>query len=126
MTTPVTTRVAKSGVSGVFAGVTYRVSLRLVAVARGRRGESLSLPPETVMTAKLRARANKLTDSERAALMGDAMRIIYSAEGDAVRAHRRCYSGVSSLSPDAIRCANLSQRKFVRMVILRDAAWHVQ
>jgi hypothetical protein len=45
--------------------------------------------PGTVMAAKIRARANKLTDSERASLMGDAMRIIYGTEGDAVRAHRR-------------------------------------
>ncbi len=45
--------------------------------------------PGTVMAAKIRARANKLTDSERAALMGDAMRIIYGTEEDAVRAHRR-------------------------------------
>ena len=44
--------------------------------------------PGTVMAAKIRARANKLTDSEREALMGDAMRIIYGTEGDAVRAHR--------------------------------------
>ena len=29
------------------------------------------------MAAKIRARANKLTDSEREALMDDAMRIIY-------------------------------------------------
>jgi len=45
--------------------------------------------PGTVMAAKIRARANKLTDSEREALMSDAMRIIYGTEGDAVRAHRR-------------------------------------
>ena len=45
--------------------------------------------PGTVMAAKIRARANKLTDSEREALMGDAMRIIYGTEGDAARAHRR-------------------------------------
>ncbi len=45
--------------------------------------------PGTVMAAKIRARANKLTDSEREALMGDAMRIIYGSEGNAVRAHRR-------------------------------------
>ena len=45
--------------------------------------------PGTVMAAKIRARANKLTDSERESLMGDAMRIIYGTEGDAVRAHRR-------------------------------------
>ena len=42
--------------------------------------------PGTVMAAKIRARANKLTDSDRAALMGDAMRIIYGSEGDAARA----------------------------------------
>ncbi len=45
--------------------------------------------PGTVMAAKIRARANKLTDSERGALMGDAMRIIYGSEGEAARAHRR-------------------------------------
>ena len=48
-----------------------------------------TVTPGTVMAAKIRARANKLTDSEREALMGDAMRIIYGTEGDAVRAHRR-------------------------------------
>ena len=37
--------------------------------------------PGTVMAAKIRARANKLTDSEREALMGDAMHIIYGTEG---------------------------------------------
>jgi hypothetical protein len=45
--------------------------------------------PGRVIAAKIRARANKLTDNEREALMGDAMRIIYGTEGDAVRAHRR-------------------------------------
>ena len=48
-----------------------------------------AVTPGTVMAAKIRARANKLTDSEREALMGDAMRIIYGSKGDAVRAHRR-------------------------------------
>ena len=43
--------------------------------------------PGTVMAAKIRARANKRTDSGREALMGDAMRIICSSEGDAARAH---------------------------------------
>ena len=45
--------------------------------------------PGTVMAAKIRARANKLTDGEHEALMGDAMRIIYGSEGEAARAHRR-------------------------------------
>ena len=45
--------------------------------------------PGTVMAAKIRARANKLTDSEREALMGDARRIIYGSEGEAARAHCR-------------------------------------
>ncbi len=45
--------------------------------------------PGTVIAAKIRTRANKLTDEEREALMADAMRIIYGAEGDAVRAHHR-------------------------------------
>ena len=45
--------------------------------------------PGTVIAAKIRTRANKLTDREREALMADAMRIIYGAEGDAVRANRR-------------------------------------
>ena len=43
----------------------------------------------TVIAAKIRARANKLTDGEREALMGDAMRIICGSEGEAARAHRR-------------------------------------
>ena len=45
--------------------------------------------PGTILGGKIRARANKLTDSEREALMGDAMRIIYGSQRDAVRAHRR-------------------------------------
>ena len=39
--------------------------------------------PGTVIAAKIRARANELTDSEREAVMGDAMRIIYGSEGEA-------------------------------------------
>ena len=38
------------------------------------------------MAAKIRPRANKPTESESVALMGDAMRIIYGSEGEAVRA----------------------------------------
>ena len=45
--------------------------------------------PGTDMAARIRARANKLSDGEREALTTDAMRIIYGAEGQAVRAHRR-------------------------------------
>ena len=45
--------------------------------------------PGTIMGEKIRARANKLSDTEREALMGDAMRIIYGSQGDAARAHRR-------------------------------------
>ena len=45
--------------------------------------------PGTITGEKIRARANKLTDSEREALMGDARRIVYGSQGDAVRAHRR-------------------------------------
>ena len=45
--------------------------------------------PGTVIGEKIRARANKLSDTEREALMGDAMRIIYSSQTDAARAHRR-------------------------------------
>jgi hypothetical protein len=45
--------------------------------------------PGTEMAARIRARANKLTDGEREALMSDAMRIIYGAEPNAARAHRR-------------------------------------
>ena len=54
----------------MFAGVTFREALRVVA-------------------AKIRVRANKLTDSEREALIGDAMRVICGSEGEAARAHRR-------------------------------------
>ena len=46
-------------------------------------------PPGTIMGAKIRARANKLTDDEREALMGEAMRIIYAAQGKAAHADRR-------------------------------------
>ena len=41
------------------------------------------------MAEAIRARANKLTDAERESLLGDAMRIIYSAEGKAAHASRR-------------------------------------
>lgn len=60
-------------------------------VSKAKKPKTSAEPPTpgTVMAAKLRARANKLTDSERAALMGDAMRIVYGTKEDAVRAHRR-------------------------------------
>ena len=45
--------------------------------------------PGTIMGEKIRARANNLSDTEREALMGDAMRIVYGSQGDAARAHRR-------------------------------------
>ena len=45
--------------------------------------------PGTIMGEKIRARANNLSDTEREALMGDAMRIIYGSQGDAARTHRR-------------------------------------
>jgi hypothetical protein len=45
--------------------------------------------PGTVIAAKIRTRANRLTDGEREALMADPMRVIYGTEGDTVRAHRR-------------------------------------
>ena len=45
--------------------------------------------PGTVMGEKICARANKLSDTEREGLMGDAMRIIYGSQGDAARAHCR-------------------------------------
>jgi hypothetical protein len=45
--------------------------------------------PGTVIAAKIRTRANSLTDAERAALMAEAMRVIYEAERETARAHRR-------------------------------------
>lgn len=49
-----------------------------------------TVTPGTIMGEKIRARANKLTDEEREALMGEAMRIIYDgAQGKAAHAHRR-------------------------------------
>ena len=45
--------------------------------------------PGAVIAAKIRTRANKLTDSERKVLMGDARRIICGSERDAARARRR-------------------------------------
>ena len=45
--------------------------------------------PGTIVGEKIRTRANKLSDTEREVLMGDAMRIVYSSQGDAVCAHRR-------------------------------------
>ncbi len=37
--------------------------------------------------AKILARANNLTNSESEALMGEAMRILYGTDGEAVRAY---------------------------------------
>ena len=45
--------------------------------------------PGTILAEAIRTRANKLTDGERNSLLGDAMRIIYGAEGNAAHAHRR-------------------------------------
>ena len=41
------------------------------------------------MAEEIRASANKLTDTERESLLGDAMRIIYGSEGKAAHAGRR-------------------------------------
>ena len=51
--------------------------------------------PGTVMAAKVRARVKKLMDSEREALMGNAMRIIYGSEGEAA-----CSSPLIPLASD--------------------------
>lgn len=69
----------------------HEICRQIEAVSKPKKAKPAeSAPtPGTVMAAKIRARANKLTDAEREALMGDAMRIIYGTEGDAVRAHRR-------------------------------------
>lgn len=48
-----------------------------------------SATPGTLMAAKIRAKANKLSDPEREALMADAMRMIYASEEGDARAHRR-------------------------------------
>lgn len=44
--------------------------------------------PGTIMAERIRARANKLTDTERESLLGDAMRIIYGVKGKTAHAHR--------------------------------------
>ena len=41
------------------------------------------------MGGAIRARANKLSDTERESLLGDAMRMIYGANGKAAHAHLR-------------------------------------
>jgi hypothetical protein len=41
------------------------------------------------MAGTIRARTNKLSDTERESLLGDAMRIIYGSNGNAVHAHLR-------------------------------------
>ena len=53
------------------------------------KSEKESATPGTAMAAKIRARANKLSDHERESLMAEAMRIIYASEEGDARAHRR-------------------------------------
>ena len=86
----------------MFARVTFRRVFRRVAVdalTREMHFRDVNKPkkakssgdaatPGTVLAAKILARANKLTDTEREVLMGDAMRIIYGSEAEAARAHR--------------------------------------
>jgi hypothetical protein len=67
-------------------GPMHRVFVSKPKKAKQREGTAT---PGTVIAAKIRTRANGLTDREREALMADAMRVIYGAEGDAVGAHRR-------------------------------------
>ena len=62
---------------------------RRVSKSKKAKPSDDATTPGTIIAAKIRARANKLTDSEREALMGGAMRIIYGSKGDAARAHRR-------------------------------------
>jgi len=45
--------------------------------------------PGTRMAEEVRARANTLSDAERASLMAHAMRAIYGEESSAAHAHRR-------------------------------------
>ena len=68
---------------------TRRMHFRGVSKPKKAKPSDDAATPGTVIAAKIRARANKLTDSEREALMGDAMRIIYGSEGEAACAHRR-------------------------------------
>ena len=59
---------------------------------------------------KIRARANKLSDTEREALMGEAMRIVYGSQGDAEGAGR-ANSGRERIwfSPHCLRTTLFSQ-----------------
>ena len=63
--------------------------LRGVSKTKKAKPREDAATPGTVMAAKNRALANKLTASEREALLADAMRVIYGTEGNAVRPHRR-------------------------------------
>ena len=67
--------------------------------------------PGTIIAAKIRARANKRTDSERAALMGNAMRIIYGSEGDAARAHIAVPAASAEFSAEAQPLASGIRRR---------------
>jgi hypothetical protein len=58
-------------------------------VNKPKKARRSTSTPGTIIAAKIRSRANKLTDAEREALMADAMRIVYGAEAEAARAHRR-------------------------------------
>ena len=71
-----------------FDAYTRQMHFRAVSKREKAKASEDATTPGTVMAAKIRARANKLTDSEREALMGDAMRIIYGTEGEAARAPR--------------------------------------
>ena len=71
--------------------------------------------PGTISAAKIRARANKLTDSGREALMGNAMRIICSSEGDAARAHIAVPAASAEFQRNPCRLPPASGPAFAKM-----------
>jgi len=58
----------------------WRMHFRDVSKPKKAKASAGVTTPGTVIAAKIRARANYLTDGEREALMGNAMRIIYASE----------------------------------------------
>ena len=110
----ITRRRACSRVSR-FTGIFHLPAVDALAQAMRFRGVSKpnrakhfddAATPDTVMPQRF-ARANKVTNHEREALMGDAMRIIHGSEWEAARAHRRRYR-----SPAIARCGRLPSGGF--------------
>ena len=88
---------------------------RRVSKSKKAKPSDDATTPGTIIAAKIRARANKLTDSGREALMGDAMRIICSSEGDAARAHIAVPAASAEFQRNPCRLPPASGPAFAKM-----------